>query len=347
MKHVYQRSALSILAIAGIGFVCLAPATYAAPIMYTFQTINNPADPTFNQLLGINNAGTISGYFGSGSATHPNQGYVVTPPYSAGSFISENFPGSAQTQVVGLNNGTPPTTVGFWADAAGNNFGFTNQGNTVFTSVQDPNTPTTGTLVNQLLGVNTSGMAAGFYVDANGNSQGYVYNIPTQQFTAVTLPTAFNAASTTATGINNGGAISGFYVDTNGNTHGFIDNGGTFTSYDDPNGTNTMIFGLNNNGQAVGSFTDAAGVNNGFMFDYLTNTWQTVNDPLSSTTAAFDITGTILNGINDRGQLVGFYSDGTNIDGMLATPTPEPASLGLVFLGTALAGLGWKKRRAL
>src|SRR5205807_544726 len=62
----------------------------------TFQTINNNADPTFNQLLGINNAGTIAGYFGSGTpaATHPNKGYTIVPPYGQANFTNENFPGS-------------------------------------------------------------------------------------------------------------------------------------------------------------------------------------------------------------------------------------------------------------
>jgi hypothetical protein len=32
-----------------------------------------------------------------------------------------------------------------------------------FTSVNDPNTPTTGPTTNQLLGVNDNGVAAGFY----------------------------------------------------------------------------------------------------------------------------------------------------------------------------------------
>ena len=41
------------------------------------KTLDNSADPTFNQLLSINNEGAISGYFGSGAAGHPNKGYVL------------------------------------------------------------------------------------------------------------------------------------------------------------------------------------------------------------------------------------------------------------------------------
>ena len=34
-----------------------------ADTTYNFQTLNNNTDPTFNQLLGVNNAGEIAGYF--------------------------------------------------------------------------------------------------------------------------------------------------------------------------------------------------------------------------------------------------------------------------------------------
>jgi uncharacterized membrane protein len=155
---------------------------------------------------------------------------------------------------------------------------------------------------------------------------------------------------TTATGISNSGVISGFYVDSMGNTHGFIDNGGVFTSFDDPNANgNTMFLGLNNLGMVVGSYLDINGMTNGLDYDYLTNTWQTVDDPNQSATPAFDVTGTTINGINDNGQLVGFYSDGTNVDGLLATPAaaavPEPATLCLTSIGAALVTVARRKFR--
>ena len=105
---------------------------------YTFQTLDNNADITFNQLLGVNNAGTIAGYFGNGT-TNPNKGYTLSPPYAQSNYTNENFPGSLQTQVIGIDSFG--LTVGFFADALPtamvvNNFGFVDNNGT-FTKVMD------------------------------------------------------------------------------------------------------------------------------------------------------------------------------------------------------------------
>src|SRR5271155_3606157 len=95
--------------------VAAAPAATLSPrtgTSYSFQTIDNPRDLTFNQLLGINDEGQIVGYFGSGAAGHPNKGYVI--PAGSRYFVNENFPGSVQTQVTGENN--RGITVGFWSN---------------------------------------------------------------------------------------------------------------------------------------------------------------------------------------------------------------------------------------
>src|SRR6202012_3725528 len=115
--------AASALAFGGVG--ALAGPSLAATTPpdisanYAFQTRNDNRDTTFNQLLGINNSGVIAGYFGSGQKGHPNRGYVVSPQYAQGNYRNENFPGSAQTQVTGINNAAD--TVGFWVDASGAN----------------------------------------------------------------------------------------------------------------------------------------------------------------------------------------------------------------------------------
>ena len=331
--------------VAALAFLLLPALSQAAG--YTYQTINDNKDPQFNQLLGINSSGEIAGYFGDGANLF-NHGFTVVSPYAQANFTDENFPGASQTQVTGINSNSTPITVGFWGDTAGDNFGWYNNG-TSFKQVVNPSTPTTGVMTNQLLGVNDSKNAVGFYVGSTANAHAYEYSISGNSFTAIT-PTG--ATSATATGIANNGAISGFFSDSTG-THGFIDISGTIKAYNDPmaGATGSTIFlGVNSNGMVVGNYTDSSPkhISHGLIFDYLTDTWGPINDPFESGMTAFMVQNTIANGINDAGDIVGFYSDGTNVDGFLATPTgvPEPASIGF----TALAGLlflggSWRARR--
>jgi len=164
--------------------IALAGGIQTAHAAYVFQDIINNGDPTFNQELGINNAGEIAGYFGSGAPGHPNQGYTVVAPYAQANFTPENVPGSVQTQVTGLNN--VGTTVGFFSNSnmgvgLDSNFGFASLGGG-FVLVHNPNTAVTPPTINQLLGVNDSNVAAGFYVDAAGVTHGYTYSIGSAVF---------------------------------------------------------------------------------------------------------------------------------------------------------------------
>ncbi len=323
-----------------VGAVALLASTFfiagarAPAHAYTFTTINNLGDTAFNQLLGINNAGTIAGYFGDGTVI-PNNGYLLAPPYGPANYTPENVPGAFQTQVTGLNN--TGTTVGFWADTAGDNFGFYKSG-TTFTTVNDPSTPTTGTMTNQLLGVNDAGIAVGFYNDSSSppNAHAYIYDIGTASFTPITLPSAWDATSVTAAAINDLGDIAGFYTNATG-TFGFLDDGGSFTSVGVPGATATQFFGLNDHGVAVGDYVSGSGVMHGLAFNSFFDVFTAIDAPGGIGTAT-------LNGINDKGAVVGFYVDsGDNTNGLLVTGIPEPSTWALMALG--FAGLGFAGHR--
>src|ERR1700756_5219661 len=94
----------------------------------------------FIRFVSSTNATQVTGFrlFPSGTHLPLNMPAFRWPHYGQGNYTNENFTNSVQTQVTGLNNGT--TTVGFWADANGNNFGFYKQGNGNFVQVVNPNT---------------------------------------------------------------------------------------------------------------------------------------------------------------------------------------------------------------
>jgi hypothetical protein len=306
---------------------------------FNFTSLDDSADPTFNQLLGINNTGLIVGYFGSGAAGHPNQGFEIAAPYA--NFVDLNFPGSVQTQVTGLNNSG--RVVGFGSDTnigvgLDNNFGFFARplANS-FTKLTDPVSAGAPPVV-QLLGVNDHNTAAGFFNDAGGNAHGFTVDLGNLAVMPVAVP---DAVSLAATGISNGGKISGFFSNAAGNTLGFVENtdGTGLVTFEAPGSVNTQFLGVNNEGKAVGFFNDAADLSHGIVFDTITDTLTIVDDPNAQG-------GTVINGINDKNELVGFFVDGDgNTHGLLVT-VGEPSSSAILGIATMLiVGAGWLTRR--
>jgi hypothetical protein len=312
----WRRHALAI-ATAALGTCVLAGTAAAQPTTappdasasFAFQTQDNQKDPTFNQLLGINDWDTISGYFGSGAADHPNRGYTLRDS----TYRDENFPGSAQTQVTGLNNSN--ITVGFWADAAGDNFGFYSIGGRWFRSanypVGDPAQPS----VDQLLGVNDADVAVGFYTDTNGVNHGYSYNIRARRYETITVDGDSNV---TAAAINNVGAVAGFATNAAGTTEGYLElPGGNVIHLNVPGASSTQALGVNNRDEVVGDYTTGSSTTpNGFIWAPGRG-FEMVNDPNG-------VNGTTINGLNDRGILVGFYMDANGLThGLIARPDFE------------------------
>jgi hypothetical protein len=297
----------AILAPGAAAVASASPTMTALPDVsthYSFTTLGDPADPTFNQLLGVNDFGVIAGYFGSGSpaATHPNKGFTVAP-YSGRTFTNENFTGSQQTQVTAINDWG--NTVGFYALPSGANYGFLDEGG-VTSSVTDPLTSSKPP-VNQLLGLNNDGQAAGFYNDSKNNSHAYIWDRVTRVFTPINPP---GATSSTATAINDHGTVAGFFTKANGNIVSFIKQGAAWKTISVPGSTTTEIFGLNDEGVAVGMYVGQHKQTYGFV--YSGGTLKTISDPNG-------VGSTVVNGLNNSGQIVGFYTDSKgNTDGFVA-----------------------------
>ena len=227
-----------------------------------------------------------------------------------------------QTQVTGLND--RGVTVGFWsnsnnANQVNANFGFYSAGGR-FHTVNFPTGNNATPQVDQLLGVNDSDVAVGFYTNGQGSNRGYEYDIRTHQFTRVLVPGAPGGQagpSLTAAGINNHGDVAGFYNKTSSQVDAFLRlHNGRFITLAVPGAAMTQAFGVNDRDEVVGAYTTGSG-NNAQTHGF---TWRpghgfsTVDDPHGVGT-------TTINGVNDAGDLVGFYVDGAgNTDGMIATP---------------------------
>jgi hypothetical protein len=320
VKRNVLRVAATTVASGILATGALALATSASAAVYpgySFTTLDNAHDLTFNQLLGINDECVIAGYFGSGAAGHPNQGYVLLPPLGQSRYLSENFPGSVQTQVTGLNN--RGVTVGFWAPtnlgSGDANFGWADV-NGHFSQADYPTSDPASPVADQLLGVNDQDVAVGFFTDAQGYTHGYEYNIATNTYSLVTDPHD-PQANLTAAAINDSGDVAGFYT-AGGTTDGFVMNHRQhwFTDLAVPGASATMALGVNNNEEVVGTYTVGTGSSatmHGFTWSPESG-FTTIDDP-------HGIGTTTINGVNDRGDLVGFYVDANgNTDGFLATP---------------------------
>jgi hypothetical protein len=303
---------LSTLGLSAVA-VPAAVAGPKVPAAYSFRKIDNGGDPSFNQLLGINSSGRIAGYFGSGLHGHPNKGYVVSRPYGPRGFKSVNVPGSAQTQVTSINdNGV---AVGFFSrmnkgnPALNSDIGFYLKGGK-FHKVTFPTGNVSNPPVNQLLGINNTGMAVGFFLDALGQAHAYRYNTRSHKFAMLNIK---NSGNSTATSISSSGTIAGFFTNSGGRLVGFLLHpSGQVVTVSRPGADVTQAFGVNKSGLVVGAYTIGSST---FGF-----TWQsgrgfrTVSDPNG-------VGSTIVNGVNNAGDLVGFYTDRNGItNGMLAIP---------------------------
>ncbi|HWO39665.1 MAG TPA: hypothetical protein VNO32_63660 [Candidatus Acidoferrum sp.] len=305
MKRINPVALTSLALTVALAVLVCMPMYAEDTTTYNFETINFPGD-TFTQTLGINNSDRIAGYHGATL----NRGFTLV--LSSKAFTNENFPGSAQTQVIAINNSSK--TAGFYIDAAGNTHGFTDQRGS-FLKVDFPGTP-----FNQLLGQNDSNQAVGYYstkADGTGPDHAYIYDESGSVFELLNIP---GSTSAQATGINNSGNVCGFYVDSKGINHGFLLILGQFEVLRFPASTGTQALGLNDKGQVVGLYTDSANNTHGFVYTVSRKTFQSIDDPDGVAT-------TIVNGINDKGVLVGFFGAAPINSGFVAIPRDRDPNL--------------------
>ncbi len=187
---------------------------------------------------------------------------------------------------------------------------------TLITTVNDPSaSPPTPPSAPQVYGeaINASGEIVGNYLDAAGNSYGFLYD--NGVYTAINDSAAgySGGEGTTPYDINAAGTISGFYVDAAGVNHGFLYSGGNFTTIDDSSagtaaGQGTIAISVNNSGEVAGFYVDGSGLSHGFIDDG--GNFTTLDDPNPQAVAG--TTQGIF--VNNSGEVAGIYKDANGND---------------------------------
>jgi hypothetical protein len=182
-------------------------------------------------------------------------------------------------------------------------------------------------------------------------------------YTTINAPAGPNTVN--VQGINNNGLIVGFYLGTDGQVHGFMANANsandgqlTGTPIADPvippvagepgaTFVFSQILGINDPGIAAGYYGDSTASQHGFLYNTNTGKYTFLDDPSEQFNNGVEVTQ--ITGINNAGEIMGFYSDVNGVfHGFVATTSvPEPSSVALLGIGlTALVVIQrkWRNR---
>jgi uncharacterized membrane protein len=295
---IMKRLLQSIQALILIGMVC----TPVNAAKYKFTTIDVP-NFTDTQLVGINDAGQISG-----SCGFKSQNIWHGTFYSHGQFTTFDVPGTAGTTHGGGINALG-RIVGYYNDTAGIHGFQYDPGNSVNPFVNpldaDLNVSTFA------YGINSQSTIVGYFSTSPWDSFGFSYAGGTWQTFSVP-----GATATLPTGINDAGEILGFYGNPPDSLveHGFILSNGVYTFIDNPEADGTILYAKNAANQIVGACKnkDIVGSYHGFLYDG--KTFTTIEPPGATQSWA--------KGINKWGQIVGQYIDQNgDYHGFLAKPS--------------------------
>ena len=155
-------------------------------------------------------------------------------------------------------------------------------------------------------------------IDDLGQILGIFNGVPSIYDHGTLIPVSHPADTViSAEGLNDKGQVVGFYQTTNGGIFGppeaFLASKGNFIALSGPPGaTSVEATGLNNKGDIVGWYSDNTG-DHGFLLSH--GHYTTLNDPLAvSNSLSGGRVLTHITGINDYGQIVGYYGDSQNTD---------------------------------
>jgi hypothetical protein len=296
----------------------------AAQAQYDYQEIDYPGAPD-TQVFGVNDRGSV---VGNGN-TDPNT-FPFVYSLQTGTFIDvAPLAGYSSTVVFGTNN--RGVMVGSVVSLDGlTTSGFIRDNNGNFTVFDHPDADS----FTQARGVNIKGMVTGLRDDPDDQfapENGFIYDSENDTFTDI-VPSLF----TLAHGITSRGDVVGSAVffkaddpcppssDETTVRYGWLRTVNGAVIYFDVNGRRTSARGITDSGTIAGFVSDIGtiGIDNakGFVVDLDGSQCQSITIDDGDLLAPQGAEITLLQGIKKTGEVVGWYFDGTNNHGFIATP---------------------------
>ena len=292
----------------------------------TFTTLTPPGS-TAADAVGINNSGTVTGFYLDGNGV--TNGFIESTGSSGPLFTTLDAPNTAFNQLLGIND--KGELAGYSSDMVNGLTDqlayFVNAGSYTYLD-NATHTALLPTNVNsQATDINNVGQVVGFFMPTATTSDGFIDN--NGKLTVLSAP---GSTFTQALGENNEGQVVGFYNDTNGMSHGFVYSAGNYTTVDVPSASATTINGINDAGQVAGfSVNQTGSITTGFttslpeaeLTDTTTGTsWQQAmtaySGPVNYLTSEFvDITSDNLNMSTTQANV--FLHSGSGNDALQVT----------------------------
>ncbi|HEX3458352.1 MAG TPA: hypothetical protein VHR97_10400 [Candidatus Baltobacteraceae bacterium] len=292
----------------------MRPATATpTPIPYKFTIVDDP-NSNHNQVTGINNRSKIVGVWGGGSGSSIWESYTTESPYAKLRDLDD--PDAQGTFATSITSNKliagyvldPKKLHGIYAFE---------QVKSTWNLLHDPNEGKGKHAVTEILGMNDSELAVGFYENRSpgGTKIPFVVNVPYKSFTDLQPPAATGDAA--ATGINGKGNIIGWET-TSGGVKSFFLQTGTYYPFYYSGGTATYALGMNWSDMIVGYYLDSNNAPHGFLLIGPSKgggqqDWQTIDVPYSI--------GTVVSGINNHHVICGYYFDASGVQhGFVGNP---------------------------
>jgi hypothetical protein len=311
----------------------LADYTWSVPttVFDTDNTSNNAGSSS--QFNGISNSGTIIGNFHYQSAAGVISGLASTDYYGfVGATGVTSNPGPIGPYTPAGTNGNYYNPGGLPLAQNNGVTGINNNGYLTFALASS--TGITGIAGGSYVGNSASSPAGGRLLsDTNSYAGGDTTTLTSTEYIGTTLAQGLDSGSAGSYGVVvgsvgiSGGAISsnnesGFIYNNTGASlagianggYGEFNYGGATAAVADANFIQTTFTGAADHGGDVyvsGDYSDGLGVY-GLIFNATTGSWITVTDPNAGTNASGN-NQTVITGLNNVGEAVGFYTDNNDI----------------------------------